>query len=352
MQAPVLVLHDAAHDALAEAIGEALAERGVSAVLGPPERAEEAFRVLVLLVPLSGEHLTAATRRGAAVLPVGEAEGWLGTGRLEARAKRVADAIDALLIIGRPDGRTGGQTITRARADIDRVLAEASDLSPLVRICEALSVAIQWGVPLYNADDPEGCAHIYRAASDAVRRFIAARVADGRGQLLDAVDDELAGVEETLAALGETAWDEQAWTLRHTFDRILIARRTADALFAIDDLFGGLMRAGRLLNASLVYDVISVAISHGAPIYNSGSPVGCAQIYLGTAAGLLKLLGAEQREGEGRTEPMARDILTPLVAGGARRLEDDPDGLAWSLRRAFDRLVETAAEERRWEHDS
>ena len=117
-------------------------------------------------------------------------------------------------------------------------------------------------------------------------------------------------------------------------------------------LFAGLARSGRQPNASLVYDIISVSISHGAPIYNSGSPVGCAQIYLGAAAGLLRLLGAEPGPDEGRTEPLARESLTPLVAAGVRRLESDADGLAWSLRHAFDRLVEAAAHERTWEHDS
>lgn len=351
MQIDVLVLHDTLHDDFADALGEALADKGVAFGRAPPERPPDAARVLVIVGRCSPEVLAAAAARGMAVLPVDPGAAWLADAPPALRARRVADAVDALLIIGRPVPRTGDETVARARAEIERALKRETDESPLVRICEALSRAIQWGAPIYNSGGAEGCARIYQAASDAVRAFIDSKVESGEGQLLDAIADELGGVDETLEVLGDDAWDERAWTLRHAFDRILIARRTADALYAIDDLFGGLMRAGRGLNASLIYDLISVAISHGAPIYNAGSPVGCAQVYLCTAAGLLKLLGAERRPDEGRTEPLARETLTPLVAGGARRLEADPDGLAWALRRAFDALVEAAAEERRWEHD-
>lgn len=352
MEIDVLVLFDASRDTLADMLGEALAERGVSVGTGGPDHPLVRARIVVPLAPLPADRLAEAIGHGVVILPVGGADGWIAADPPELVARRVADAIDALLIIGRPHDRTPPDAIVRAEADIIDALETSGTDSALGRICEALSVAIHWGAPIYNRGDVENCALIYRMTADTVRRFIAQRLAEGSGDLLDAITDELEGVRETLAELGDDAWDEQAWTLRHTFDRILIARRTADALYAIDGLFAGLMRAGRRLNASLVYDVLSVAISHGAPIYNGGSPVGCAQIYLCAAAGLLKLLGAEARSGEGRTEPLARQSLPPLVAAGARRLEGDADSLAWALRRAFDRLLETAVEERRWEHDS
>lgn len=351
MEIDVLVLHDATQDDLADRLGEALAERGVSMhgiAAGEPLRDA---RVLVPLIEVDPDVLAAALSDGLAILPGVADGGWLA-GDTDARARRIADAVDALLIIGRPRVRSTDETVLRAETDVRASLEDDGERSPLGRICEAFSLAIQWGAPIYNRGAVEACARIYRSTASAVRRFIDERIADGEGELLDAIAFELTAAEESLAALAEDAWDEQAWTLRHTFDRILAARRTADALRNIDDLFAGLVRAGRRANASLVYDIISVSISHGAPIYNSGSPVGCAQIYVCTAAGLLRLLGAEPRSGEGRTEPLARETLTPLVAAAARRLESDADGLAWSLRGAFDRLVETAARERTWEHDS
>ncbi len=352
MEIDVLVLPDARHDGLAEQIGEALAERGVSTARVSDDTSFSGSRVLVALGRPDPAHLKAATEAGLAVLPALVEDGWLA-GDIADRARRIADAVDALLIIGQSLQRTSDEAVARASADIRDCLDAPDDSgTPLVRICEALSLAIQWGAPIYNRGDVESCAMIYRDTAHAVRAYIEREVAHGGGQLLDAIDHELETVDATLAELGPDRWDEQAWTLRHTFDRILIARRTAKALQAIDDLFGGLVRAGRRPNASLVYDIISVSISHGAPIYNSGSPVGCAQIYLGTAAGLLRLLGAEAHADEGQTEPLSRELLTPLVAAGGRRLESDADGLAWSLRRAFDRLVEAAARERTWEHDS
>ncbi len=118
----------------------------------------------------------------------------------------------------------------------------------------------------------------------------------------------------------------------------------------MDGLFVGLRSAGRASNASLVHDVVSLAISHGAPIFNAGSHVGCAQIYLRTAAGLLELLGEAQEE-EGQTEVLARASLPALLDEAESRLRQRPTDYAWELRHAFDALVETAAEERSWEHD-
>jgi len=351
MDIDVLVLHAETHDEFADLLCEALAERGISMVSGAPGYDMVGARVVVPLAPIAPECIAEAITRGIAVLPATADGGWLA-GPGEDRARRVADAVDALLVIGRSAERTSIDSVMRAGIDIATCLESPAETSELERICEALSLAIQWGGPVYNRGGIETCARIYGSAAEAVRQYIDARVAEGRGHLLDAIAYELEEVERVLAETGPQAWDERAWTLRHTFDRILTARRTADALKAIDDLFSGLVRAGRQPNASLVYDIISVSISHAAPIYNSGSAVGCAQIYLCTAAGLLRLLGAEPQGPEGRTEPLAREILIPLVASGARQFESDADGLAWTLRRAFDRLVETAAEERSWEHDS
>lgn len=352
MEVDVLLLHHDSDRAFAEALGEAFIEKGVTFDAGAPDHPPVGERVLVVLGEVALDRLQAAITAGTAVLPVSASEGWLAEGTARARAQQVADAVDALLIIGRPARRTSDETIDRALVDIRRRFTRDEPESALARICETFRVAIQWGEPICEAGSPEGCARIYRETTELVLDHIVDLMARGEGQLLDAIAEELHASMEALGVLRHDAHEEQAWTLRHTFDRILVARRTADALYAIDDLFKGLMQAGRHLSATLIYDVVSLAISHGAPIYNAGSSVGCAQIYLCTAAGLLRQLGAEERQSDGRAEVLTRELLTPLVASGARRLQEDPDGLAWGLRRAFDEVVEAAAEERRWEHDS
>jgi hypothetical protein len=80
--------------------------------------------------------------------------------------------------------------------------------------------------------------------------------------------------------------------------------------------------------------------------------MGCAQIYLRTASGLLACLGPEAAAGDGRTEALARRSLPPLIEGHEARLQENATDLSWDLRHAFDALVEAAAEERSWEHDS
>lgn len=351
MEVDVLLLHRERDSAFAEALEGAFLEKGVSFESGPPDHPPSGERVLVVLGEVTVERLAAAAMKGVAILPVAPVDGWLAEGAASARAQQVADAVDALLIIGRPARRTSDEAIERALADIRDRFARDEAESPLARICETFKRAIFWGEPLCEAGSAEGCARIYRATAELVLDHIAELMDRGEGQLLDAIGEELDAAMGALGVLRHDAFAEQTWTLRHTFDRILIARRTADALYALDDLFKGLMQAGRQLSATLIYDVISLAISHGAPIYNSGSSVGCAQIYLCTAAGLLRQLGVEGASGEGRSEGLTREVLAPLVASGARRLSEDPDGLAWGLRRAFDEVVETAAEERRWEHD-
>lgn len=351
MEIDAFLLHDASEPDFVEAIADALAEKGVVFTAGGLDDAGDGVRVVIALGRLGPDRAAALVEAGVAVLPVASG-GWLADEGRESRARRIADAVDALLLIGAPSRRVSEETVERALEMISIHHRRELDLSPLERICETLRVALEWGEPICETGGLSGCVRIYRGTAELVTAYIGEQHGRGEGQLLDAVADELESALDAVGRLRDDAVDEQVWTLRHTFDRILVAQQTARALYAIDDLFTGLMQAGRRLNASLIYDVISLSISHGAPVYNDGSPIGCAQIYLCTAAGLLRQLGAESNGEEGRTEPLVRHALTPLIASGARRLEDDPDALAWSLRRAFDEIVEVAAEERRWEHDS
>ncbi len=326
-------------------LAKALRAQGHQVAVGPTPRRS---RVLVCVGAPRAEILADCVRQGTAVLPVrAEPGGWLGVETdLEALADRVVSGVEALLAAGVPERLRDAEVTERAIADVDAMLAarERSD-DRLEVVCDAVSLAITRGAPIYNAGSPEGCATLYRHTA----RRLGALLEQDRSGLLDAVRLELMGALATVEEDVEDA-DEVAWTLRHAFDRILIARHTADALQVLDRLFDGLRTAGRVLNASLVYDVISLAISHGAPIYNAGSHLGCAQIYARTARGLLDCLGPE-RSGESRTEALARSSLPSLLEGLDDRLLEDSAAVSWDLRHAFDALVDLAAEERAWEHD-
>ena len=331
---------------LVECLEEGLRQHGFACASGA--EVTQASRVLVCAGAPPSDILLQALRAGVAVLPVrAEPGGWLAPEvDLDALTERVVGAIDGLLAVGVPERLHDDAVVERAIDDIDALVAD-HDGTRLDQVCDAISLAIARGAPIYNAGSAEGCAAIYAHVAGDLVDLLEGEDEDG---LLEAVRVEL----NTASIEAEEAddADQAAWTLRHAFDRLLVARHTAEAIETLDGLFDGLQSAGRSLNASLVYDVISLAISHGAPIYNAGSHVGCAQIYLRTADGLLRCLGPEPRSGESRTEKLSRGSLPSLVDTGSERLEDDATDLCWDLRHAFDALVEVAAEERGWEHDS
>ncbi len=329
----------------ASVLHDELEARGFYFATGPEP---EPSRVLICISAPSPEVLVNAARRGVAVLSIrAEPGGWLTPDtNLEALADRVASAVEGLLAASAPERLHGDDVLERARREVQGLI-DAHHGDPLEQICDAISLAIARGAPIYNAGSASSCATLYRHTAYAV---VDALAGDEDG-LLDAVRTELVSA---LASAEEDDEDDDtaAWTLRHAFDRIIIARHTAEAMQTLDGLFDSLRGAGRTLNASLVYDVVSLAISHGAPIYNAGSHAGCAQIYVRTAAGLLDCLGPENQGSETRTELLARRSLPPLLQEHEARLHEDPTDLSWDLRHAFDELVATAAEERSWEHDS
>ncbi|MCA9539881.1 MAG: hypothetical protein KC620_13380 [Myxococcales bacterium] len=345
MTLDVLVLADEAHHPFRDELEAVLTRKGLTVTRALDDR--EA-RAVVACGACDPAQIMAALDRGAVVLPVGPADSWLAEAPLPVLARRVADAIDALLLLGRPERRTSDETIARACDEIDAQCADAG-LPPLTRLCETITLAIHWGAPMYNAGGVDGCRRIYQHTAEQLLTTMGEAEDDDEAALLEALADELADALESVPDQPDI--DAAAWTLRHAFDRILVARQTAEALHALEGLFDDLTRAGRGLSASLIYDVINLAVTHGAPLYNAGSAVGCAQVYLCTAAGLLRLL-AEPGPDDGRTEQTARETLPKLVERGEEQLREDADALAWGLRRAFDALAEIAAEERRWEHDS
>lgn len=80
--------------------------------------------------------------------------------------------------------------------------------------------------------------------------------------------------------------------------------------------------------------IIALAIKRGAPIFNSGSPEGCAAIYEVAAASLLAI-------GPPRELEAARDMLAAALSAGEHQ---DARKRAWTLRRALDRTWDMLGE--------
>jgi hypothetical protein len=81
------------------------------------------------------------------------------------------------------------------------------------RTAEAILVrAIERGVPLFNAGDHQGCAHVYETAARMVLRLPEEKLSTMNRQYLH----EVLG-----AASQEHDAGRRAWSLRHVFDRVL-----------------------------------------------------------------------------------------------------------------------------------
>lgn len=92
-------------------------------------------------------------------------------------------------------------------------------------------------------------------------------------------------------------------------------------------------------SAADVGKVFDTAIEFGAPIYNQGSPDGCARIYLETAQGVLSILHQPDEPPDALTTTHAGPVLIALdkvVAEFGALTAANADSLAWALRREFD----------------
>lgn len=80
---------------------------------------------------------------------------------------------------------------------------------------------------------------------------------------------------------------------------------------------------------SVADEIIAEAIAIGAPIYNSGSPLGCYRIYEGAAYKMLFAL-------DGSCAELAAFLRAGLARAEAQAAVPDK---AWSLRRTFDAIL-------------
>ncbi len=159
--------------------------------------------------------------------------------------------------------------------------------------------AISLGAPAYNAGDQRGCYEVYSATARLLLTLLS-EDADG-----PAVKSKLEEVLRRCATMADV--DTQAWAMRHTFDALLTppAEGTPE------------IRA-----------ILQHAIVLGAPVYNGGDHDGCYAIYAAVARLIVTTFaGAEQ----------ARELLQEALDQCAEL--EDPNQQAWTMRRAFDRLL-------------
>lgn len=339
----VYILHapDSAGAAWARGLHERLRARGIHAAWGTDPRP---CRVLVHAGP--PDDRVARASPGAARLDVSPRATWLAPALSpDQREARIIDCVLSLLELGIPERLTASPHVCRVVDDLAAFVAGLPDDDPLQLINDAIEWGVDRGAPIHNAGSPTGCIAVYEAAIDCVLARLSAR--PDPSPLLTVMLEELAEVR----GQHEDDANARSWTLRNTFDRVLLAYHTSQAMQSVDLLFETLQRAGRVLTPTLLHDVIGLAIARGAPVFNAGGHGGCARVYLRTALGVLELLNPDL-SGASRSEQIAHDTLSTLVDRAEERLEAEATELAWDLRTAFDAIIDVAGEERPWKHDA
>jgi hypothetical protein len=170
-----------------------------------------------------------------------------------------------------------------------------------------LATALLLGGKAFAAGDAVGCVELCACAARLARRIKGlGEVADFRlEQALDRLQDD----DEP---------NEQAAAIRGAFEDLLGDEEAADSPKADGE---------NPLSAMQRY--IEMAISIGAPAYNTGDHEGCYQVYSCTARMILANIDKPEP-----ARAKLRDALNTCA------LQEDPNEQAWTMRHAFDAVAE------------
>jgi len=108
-----------------------------------------------------------------------------------------------------------------------------------------------------------------------------------------------------------------------------------DAIKEIDIKLAELKLQPEKISFGAIVKVVELAIERGVPIYNHGSPQGCAQVYLYAARRLLAIMIAHPTR---NLDPI-KEMLNRAVS------DEGADSLAWGLRRVFDSILQQFSHE-------
>jgi len=182
--------------------------------------------------------------------------------------------------------------------------ADPLPTDPLPAAQAWIGMAISIGAPAYNTGDRQGCFDVYSTTA----RMILATVPDLGAEAATRLRDALAK-SATL-----TDADERAWAMRHAFDAV-----------------GEMGAAGEGIAPREVRALVSVAITIGAPAFNLGDHRGCYEVYACVARLLVNSAAVP--------DPVKLALRTALEKAS---VVPSVTRQAWTLREAFDALLEAA----------
>jgi TIR domain len=105
-------------------------------------------------------------------------------------------------------------------------------------------------------------------------------------------------------------------------------------------------RSAQTVDDRAVMLILTLAIEHGAPIYNEGLPIDCARIYRYAASCLIELIHTSKSSGVRAKSPPsvqeAVNLLQAIIPEEDAITAKTASELAWMLRRVFDRILDVS----------
>jgi hypothetical protein len=158
--------------------------------------------------------------------------------------------------------------------------------------------------------------------------------------------------ESSLEAIGsDEDFEEVVDKFTDCYNHLLLGLETSYGLQNIDALIDNIIVSGRPATASLIFDVITLSFTHGDDLLNRDAFQWALQIYLLAAQGIYRLIGDGGGLAE-KTSDLAKDGLSFYAELEVDGPIANAEQLCGELRSALDGILQVAAAERSWEHDS
>ena len=179
--------------------------------------------------------------------------------------------------------------------------------------CSEISAAIGVGAPTFNKGDHKDCYEKYKETGEEILK-----------------NCTLSGIQEQLRSAMELAnkqssFTEQAWTMRHAFETILVGNIDTSN-FTESDKEELLKSTGTEMNYEEACHNISTAIGRGTPMFNAGDHRGCYNTYKQTAEKIV--------------ERCSVAIVQQKLSLALSLAEEKPTftDKAWTIRHSFDAI--------------
>ncbi len=197
--------------------------------------------------------------------------------------------------------------------------AYAADCPEHAAIAGDLDVAVLVAARRYASGHLDIVGDFYFALADLVLARLSAK--GTCGQVARRLERALADADAAHSGA------EKAVLLGAAFDELRFEGARAEALPPAES-----MVIGACEGIEEIAEQIVKAIGAGAPAYNSGDAEGCARLYAQTAERILT-----QVKNNARNAPLRQLLARSLEAAKA---DASPDSAAWTLRHAFDAVLE------------